>query len=119
MPGNYYIPALYNTAMKIYVLSYTHFIDFIFNLIHSYFECSIRVYYVVTVRIGNVLLESIHLTYSQLFISCMCALLLQELDLLQYLIVFANGMYISLLVRATQGVTNFKNIDFTLDFSCL
>ena len=65
------------------------------------------------------LLESIHLTYNQLFISSTCALLLQELDLLQYLIVFVNGMYTSLLVRATQGVTNSKNIDFTLDFSCL
>ena len=32
----------------------------------------------------NVLLESIHLTYSQLFINSMFAFLLQELDLLQY-----------------------------------
>ena len=88
MPGHYYIPALYNAAIKSSV--YECFITHAFHILCTYtqsimnalLEC-IKFY---LVHIGNVLLESIHLTCIQLFVITvyMFALLLQELDLLQY-----------------------------------
>ena len=62
-------------------LSYTHNKDL-------FIECSIRVYEVLPVYIYTLHFYCfIHLTYIQLFINSVFTFLLQELDLLEYIII--------------------------------
>ena len=76
MPGHYYIPALYNAAIKnsVYECFITHAFHILCtytqNIMNALLEC-IKFY---LVHIGNVLLESIHLTCIQLFVITVCLL---------------------------------------------